>query len=121
MRIIKPSLSIGGTEFKCMSSEASLEPDGERNYCDDEWKLTVAIELTYGPGESWTTLDGMRDTTQTFIVSPSDGTIGDGNPSATFTGRVPAIPFMVGAKKGERMTFNLEVMCDDVPVTSTTP
>lgn len=120
MRIIKPSIDIGGTEFKCMSRSVELVPGDFRNFCEREWMCTVEVELTYGAAESWTVLDAFRDTTQTVVVSPSDGAVAASNPSATFTANIPAIPFMSGATRGERQTFILELVSDSEPVFAVT-
>lgn len=118
-RITKPFLSIDGTEFQCFADSLSLGPDGIRNFCEDEWSMSVDIELTYGTGESHTVLDAMRDTVVEVVVRPSDAAIGVGNPSATFDARIPAIPFMEGATRGDRMRFTLELMAEDTPAYAT--
>lgn len=118
-RTNKPFLSIDGTEFQCFGDNLSLTPDGIRNFCEDEWTLSVDVELTYGSGESHTALDAMRDTVKTVVVRPSTEAIGVTNPSATFTARIPAIPFMNGATRGERQRFTLELMAEDTPVYAT--
>lgn len=118
-RIIKPSISIGGTEFKCMSRSVDLVPGDFVNFCEQEWACSVEIELAYGAGKSWTVLNGMRDTVQEIVLSPSDGTVGSDNPTATFDAVVPAIPFMSGAERNGRMTFTLELMSEAEPVFAT--
>lgn len=118
-RIIKPSISIGGTEFKCMSRIVSLEPGDTINFCEQEWTLSVDVELAYGAGESHTVLDGFRDTVQTVILSPSDSAVSVSNPSATFDAMIPAIPFMSGAERGERQVFTLELVAEAEPVLAT--
>lgn len=115
-KIIKPSISIGGQEFKCMSRTVSLEPGDFINFCEQEWTASIDIEISYGPGGSWTILDGFRDTVQTVILSPSDGVISEDNPQATFEAEIPAVPFMTGAERGERMTFTLELTAESEPV-----
>ena len=115
-RIIKPSISIGGTEFQCMSRTASLVPGDFINFCEQEWTLTVDIEVSYGAAGSWTVLDGFRDSEQEVIVKPSDGAISADNPSATFDAVIPAIPFMNDATRGERMVFTLTLVSEGEPV-----
>lgn len=119
MRIIKPSISIGGTEFKCLSRTVELVPGDFRTFCTQKWMCSVEVEITYGAGGSWTVLDGFRHTIQEVILSPSDGSVSADNPSATFDAEIPAIPFMSGATRGERMTFTLELESEDEPVTAT--
>jgi hypothetical protein len=118
-RIIKPSISIGGTEFKCMSRSVTLEPGDIINFCEREWNCSVDIELSYGVGGSHTVLAGFEGTEQEVIISPSDGAVSADNPSATFTAEIPPIPFMAGAERGERQTFTLELTSDDPPVIAT--
>ena len=115
-RIIKPSISIGGTEFKCSSRSVTLEPGDLINFCEQDWSLTVEIELSFGATGTWQVLNGMRDTEQTVVVSPSDGAISAENPSATFTAAIPAIPFMSDATRGERMTISLTLVAEAEPV-----
>ncbi|MEM9521561.1 MAG: hypothetical protein AAGA37_19785 [Actinomycetota bacterium] len=118
-KIIKPSIVIGGTEFKCLSDEVSLEPGNAINFCEDEWTMSTNILLSYGVGGSHTALQAMELTEQTVVVSPSDGSISADNPSATFTAQIPKIPFMSGAKRGDRQSFTLELMSDGDPVFAT--
>lgn len=114
-RILKPSVSIGGTEFKCMSRSVTLEPGDPENFCDYAWTCSVDLELTYGTGGSYNILSSWTDTVGTFVLKPSDATVGSGNPSATFEAIIPPIPFMMGATKGERQVFTLELMLEDEP------
>lgn len=116
VRIIKPSIVIGGTEFKCMSREVSLEPGDWINFCEQEWSLSVEVELGYGVGESWTVLQAMQDTDQLCVMRPSDGVLSATNPKATFTANIPAIPFLAGATRGERQTFTLDLTTNASPV-----
>ena len=118
-RINKPSISIDGVEYKCMSRSASLVPGDDLNFCEKEWTASFDIEVSYGTDGSWTKLNALRDTIVEVILSPSDGTISDSNPSATFDAHIPAIPFMSGAEKGGRMTFLLELMSEAEPVFAT--
>ena len=117
--IRKPSISIGGTEFKCMSRTVELVPGDFHTFCEREWTTSVEIEIDYGTGESWTVLNGFQDTVQTVIISPSDGAVSVSNPSATFSAEIPAVPFMSGATRNERQTFTLELMSEDEPVFAT--
>ena len=112
-------LTIGGVDFKCMSRSVSLEPGDPLNYCEDEWEMTVEIDLSYGAGGSHTELQGMELTEQTIVVAPSDGAISADNPSATFQAVIPKIPFMTGAERGDRQRFNLELMSEGEPVFAT--
>lgn len=118
-RIIKPSISIGGTEFKCSGRSATLEPGDFINYCEQEWTFEVELELSYGATGTWTLLDAMRDTEQEVILSPSDGAVSADNPSATFDAVIPAIPFMSDATRGERMTMTLTLTSEGEPVFAT--
>lgn len=115
-KIIRPSLTIDGVEFKCMSRTVTLEPGDPINFCEDEWTLTVEVELWYGDGGSWNVLDAMRDELKTFVLSPSDGAVSEENPQATFDAIVPAIPFMSGATRDERQVFTLELVTESEPV-----
>lgn len=116
-RIIKPSISIDGVEYKCKSRSVDLVPGDQVNFCEQEWTCTVEVELTYGATGSWATLNALRDTVVTVVLSPSDATAGTAdNPSATFDAMIPAIPFMSGATRGERQTFSLELVSEAEPV-----
>jgi hypothetical protein len=116
MRINKPSISIDGVEYKCMSRTVELVPGNDLNFCEKEWTCSIELEISYGVGGSWTTLNALRDTVAEVVISPSDGTIAAGNPSATFDAVIPAIPFMSGATKTERQTFTLDLMAEAEPV-----
>lgn len=118
-RTLIPSVVIGGTEFKGMANSATLEPNGIRTFEEDEWMFSIDVELTYGSGESWTVLDGFRDTVQTCVYKPDDGSVSATNPSATFTARIPAIPFASGAQRGDRQVFTLELDLEDPPTYAT--
>jgi len=118
-KIVTPSISIGGTEFKCMSREVTLEPGDAINFCEDQWTFSVEIELGFGAGSSYEALRAMALTEQTVIVKPSDAAVSIDNPSATFQALVPKIPFLSGATRGERMTFSLEMMSEGDPVIAT--
>ena len=118
-KIIRPSLTIDGIEFKCMSRQVTLEPGDAINFCEDEWNLSVEVELWYGTGGSWNVLDGMRYQLKTFVLTPSDDVdIDEENPQATFQSMVPAIPFMSGATRDDRQTFTLELTTESEPVFS---
>jgi hypothetical protein len=117
MRIRKPSISIGGEEFKCMSREVSLEPGDPETFCTYEWTCSVEVELSYGVDGSWNVLHGMQDTIQEIVISPSDAAAGvPTNPTATFDAWIPPIPFMSGAVKGEKQTFTLELRSEAEPL-----
>lgn len=118
-RITKPSLTIGGTEFKCMSRSVELVPGDAINFCEDEWTCSVQIDLSYGAGGSWETLRAMALTDQPIVLSPSDAAVSVDNPSATFEAMVPNIPFMSGGERGRRQTFTLDLVSNGDPVFAT--
>lgn len=117
-RILKPSISIGGTEFKCHSRSISFEPGEWLNFCEREWTLTIELELNYGTLGSWNQLEAMFDTEQEVILSPSDGAISEDNPQATFDAIVNPIPFMSSAQRGERQVVTVELVAETEPVFS---
>lgn len=118
-RIVKPTIDIGGTEFKCKSRSVDFAPGEWINFCEREWVVSIDIEIAYGTGESWTVLNGFQDTVQTVVIRPDDGTIGLTNPSATFDAVIPPVPFMSGATRGDRQVFTLELTAEAEPVYAT--
>lgn len=115
-RILKPSISIGGVEFKCKSRSVSFTPGDWLNFCEREWTLEVELDLSYGADGSWNLLEAMFDTTQEIIISPSDGVVSVDNPSATFDAIVNPIAFMDGATRGERQSTTIELVAETDPV-----
>ena len=118
-RIYAPSILINAVEYKCKARTVTLEPGDDINFCEQEWTFNAEIELGYGSGESWTLLEALQDTIVTVALKPEDATATATNPSATFSIRVPAVPFMTGATRGDRQTFNLEVATEAAPVFAT--
>lgn len=119
-RLYAPSILIDSVEYKCKARSVTLEPGDHINFCEQEWTFNAEIEIGYGTGESWTLLEALQDTVVDVVLKPEDAAVGVANPTATFEIRVPAIPFMTGASRGDRQTFNLEVMTEAAPVTATT-
>lgn len=119
MRIIKPFISINGTEMQCLASTANVEPGDHYTFCSRDWSASFDLVLTYGVGGSHTVLSALVDTTATIVVRPDEGAVSADNPQMTFTATIPAVPFMAGATRGERQTFTLELMADDEPVVTT--
>lgn len=115
-RLYAPSILIDSVEYKCKARTVSLEPGDHINFCEQEWAFNAEIEIGYGASESWTLLEALQDTIVTVVLKPEDAAVAAGNPTATFSIRVPAIPFMTGASRGDRQTFNLEVMTEAAPV-----
>lgn len=118
-RLYAPSILIDGVEYKCKARTVSLEPGDYINFCDQEWTFSAEMELTYGADETWNTLSALSNTTVTVVLKPDDAAAAPTNPSATFDIRMPSIPFMTAAQRAERMTFTLEAVTEDVPVTAT--
>ena len=119
-RLYAPSILIDSVEYKCMARSVSLEPGDWINFCEQEWTFTAEIELGYGTGESWTLLEALQNSTASVVLKPEDTTVSVANPSASFTVRIPAVPFMTDAARGERMTMPLEVLTESAPVFATT-
>jgi hypothetical protein len=119
-RIYNPTVTIGGTEFKCMTRTVELTPGDFTTFCEQDWSCTVEIEVSYGAAGSWNVLNGFRDTLQTVVIKPEDAATSVTNPAATFTARIPAVPFVTGAGRGEKMTMSLELMAEAEPVFATT-
>ena len=96
-RLYSPSILIDAVEYKCMARTVSLEPGDWINFCEQEWTFTAELELGYGTGESWTLLEALQNGTAAVVLKPEDATAAITNPSASFTIRVPAVPFMTAA------------------------
>ena len=120
-RIYSPSILIDGVEYKCKARSVTLEPNGTAlNFCEDEFDFSAEIELGYGTGESWTLLSALAKTIVDVVLKPEDAAVGEGNPSATFQFRVPSIPFMSSATRGDRQTMTLSGPTEAEPVFATT-
>lgn len=115
-RLIKPSIVIDGSEFKCMSKSVDFAWGDFQNFCDRDLTVNVDIELSFGATGSFNTLDAMRGQVKTVVISPSDGTVDGDNPSATFTAEIPPVPLMTSAGRGEVMPFTLELVAREEPV-----
>jgi hypothetical protein len=115
-RLYAPSILIDDVEYKCKSRSVALTPGDWINFCEQEWTLSAEIELGYGATDSWNLLEALEDTVVTAVLKPEDDTVAATNPSATVSIRMPAVPFMTGAPRGERMTFDLEVITEAPPV-----
>lgn len=134
-----PSITIDNIEFKCTSRSARITADDEdvdiSNYCNPkgtrpgatEWTVEVELELTYGPiatdggsevaAGTWNTLNSMRKTRKTVVITPDDGTVSDANPSATFDAYIPTVTFIdseVAATESMRFTLELSPIGDPV-------
>lgn len=116
MRIIKPFVSINGTEVQCLASTANVEPGDNYTFCKRDWSASFDMLLTYGADGSHTLLSGLVDQVATIVVRPSDAVVSVDNPQMTFDAIIPAVPFVSGATKGERQVFTLELMAEDEPV-----
>lgn len=118
-RIIQPKLTINGDDFKCLSKTADLAPGDRINFCENEWTTKLTIELSYAATTgSWNILNALRDTVVEIVIAPTDAVAAATNPTATFDARIPAIPLMMGAEYGARMTFDLELTSEGEPVFS---
>jgi len=115
-RLYAPSILIDSVEYKCKVRSVSLEPGEHINYCEQEWTFTAEIEIGYGVAESWTLLEALRDTIVDVVLKPEDATTAATNPSASFSIRMPAVPFITNASKNDRMTFSLEATTEAEPV-----
>lgn len=116
-RIINPKLTIDGDDFKCLSKTAELVPGQRINFCENEWTVTLEVELSYAASTgSWNILNALRDTVVAIVVAPADSAAAATNPTATFNAKIPAIPLMMGAEYGARMTFSLELTSEAEPV-----
>lgn len=128
-----PSIIIDGVEFECASRTVNLIPKDKMadvaTFCNPggerpgstTWTMDVEILLSFGatPDGTWTKLHAMRKQKKTIVVKPDQGAVAPTNPSATFSGYIPSIPFMQG-KIGESMPFTLTVVAIGDPVFATT-
>lgn len=119
-RLYAPSILINSVEYKCMARSVALEPGDWINYCEQEWTFSAEIEIGYGTSETWTLLEALENQTAAVVLKPEDATVAIDNPSASFTIRVPAVPFMTAVARGERMVIPLEVVTEAAPVFATT-
>ena len=115
-RLYSPSILINAIEYKCRARSVSLEPGDYINFCEQEWTFSAEIELGYGVAASWNVLRVLSDTIVPVVLKPEDAVVGAGNPTATFTMRMPSIPFMPDTARGDRMTFTLEGVTELAPV-----
>jgi hypothetical protein len=115
-RLYAPSILIDEVEYKCKARSVSLEPGDHINFCEQEWTFTAEIELGYGVAESWNLLHALQDTIVDVVLKPEDSGVAATNPAAAFQIRMPSVPFMTGAARGERMTFSLEITTEAAPV-----
>ena len=119
VRIITPKISIDGTDVKAMSKSVTVAPGDDLNFVENEWTCSIDVELAYGAGLSHTVISALRDTVVEVIIAPVNGTVGAGNPFCTSDACIPAIPFMMGAVRGERQTFTLDLVSEGEPVFTT--
>lgn len=113
MRIRDISLLINAVEYKCRARQCDLNPIEGVTLCTDDldYELRATIEVTYGASGTWNQLDALNGTLVPFVIKPNDAAVAAGNPSASFSGWFPAIPFMNGAP-GEVGTFELVVQSE---------
>lgn len=114
-RIYSPSILINSVEYKCRARSVSLTPGAYINFCEPEWTFEAELELGYGSAALWNVLEALEDTIVTVVLKPEDATTAAGNPAATFSIRMPPIPFLTSATRGDRMTFSLTAMAEAVP------
>ena len=121
-RLYSPSILVNAVEYKCRARSVSLEPTGvDLNFCEEEYAFMAEIELGYGTAESWNVLNALSDTIVPVVLKPEDAVVSDTNPSATFSIRMPSIPFMPSTARGDRMVITIEAMTEAEPVTTITP
>ena len=111
-RLYAPSILINSVEYQCKARSVSLEPGDWINMCEQDWTFSAELEIGYGSGESWTLLEALENTLTTVILKPEADTVTATNPSATFSIRVPAVPFMTSVARGERMIIPLDVLTE---------
>ena len=117
-RIYAPSILINSVEYKCKARSVTLEPGNWINFCEQEWTFEAEIELGYDTTESWNLLNALEDTVTTVVLKPEDATVAATNPSASFSIRMPAVPFLTGSSRGDRQTFTLSQVTEAAPVFS---
>ena len=118
-RLYSPSVLIDSVEYKCFARSVALEAGDFINFCEQEWTFTAEIELGYGAAETWNLLNALSDTVVSVVLKPEDSTTTESNPAATFDIRMPAPSFMTDSERGERMTYDLEMLTEAEPVFST--
>jgi hypothetical protein len=118
-RIYEPSILIDSVEYKTKARSVLLEPGDYINFGEPEWTFGAEIELGYGVAESHTLLQALENTLVDVVLKFADATVGATNPTATFQIRMPAIPFLTGASRGDRQTVSISVVTEAAPVIAT--
>ena len=85
------------------------------------WTFTAELLNSYDAVDEdgtglWNQLEPLAKTLVQVAVKPADAATDSTNPTATFDARIPAIPLMMGAEYGSRMTFDLELTSEGEPV-----
>ena len=119
-RLYAPSILIDSVEYQCMARSVALEPGDWINFCEQEWTFSAEIEIGYGSGESWTLLEANQNSVVNVVLKPENETVASTNPSASFSVRKPAVPFLTAVARGERMTIPLEAITESAPIFATT-
>lgn len=122
MRIRDISLLINSVEYKCRARTCNLDPIEGVTLCTDDldYELTAELEITYGASGTYNLLSALNGTLTTFVVKPNDATEGAGNPMASFSAYMPAIPIMRGSP-GAIGTFELVVQSEGGVTIDVTP
>lgn len=115
-RLYAPSILIDDVEYKCKAKSVSLVPGDYVNFCEPEWTFSAVIELGYAVAGTWNTLSALENTEVEVVLKPEDATTASTNPAATFSIRVPPIPFLTGEDRGTRQSMTFEAVALDVPV-----
>ena len=125
-----PSVTIGATEMICKFRKVTLTPEdnmadietfctpGDEKPSSTRWTFEAEVILDYDTAGSWNALHALRKTKPTVVVKPADTAVAVTIPSASFSMRIPSIPF-VDAAIGEATIFTLTCPVVGEPVFAT--
>jgi hypothetical protein len=117
-RLYQPSILMDSVEYRVKADSIKLEPGDYINFSEEEWTLEVTILLDYAAAGSWNLLYALAGTLVDVVLKIDDASVAVTNPTATFQIRMPSPTFMDGAR-GDRQSFGLIAMTEEVPVFAT--
>lgn len=131
-RFVKPAVTINSTDSICHFSMVNLIPTQEfvdvETYCNPggeapgkvSWRANLRVRMSYGTDSAWTFFSALVGAAAAFELRPDAATVGTGNPEASFSAYIPALPFIPEHAIGESATFDLECRVIGEPVFANT-
>jgi hypothetical protein len=117
-RLYQPSILIDSVEYRAKAGSVKLEPGDYHNFSEEEFTFEADIQLDYAVAGSWNLLYALAGTLVDVVLKPDSASVAVTNPTATFQIRMPSPTFMDGAR-GDRQSFALSAMTEEVPVFAT--